>query len=91
MTRSPHMTVPPREVEWEVATRFQADRGLVVISESQGSKLDPSSNERVVAKMGLDATIPINSPEMKYKRIRVPGEQEASLDVVLDPKVQVKF
>lgn len=83
--------MPPSEVEWEVATRFQADRGRVVISETQGSKLDPSSNERVVAKMGLDATIPINSPEMKYKRIRVPGEQETNLNAVLDPKVHVKF
>jgi hypothetical protein len=33
----------PTEVEWAVATRFQADRDLVIVPESQGSKLDPST------------------------------------------------
>ena len=50
----------PTEVEWAVATRFQADRDLVVISESQGSKLDPSTRNGVGAKMGLDATKPLD-------------------------------
>ena len=33
----------PAEIEWAVATRFQADRDLVIVPESQGSKLDPST------------------------------------------------
>src|SRR5262249_6213687 len=45
-------------VEWAIATRFQADRDLVVVNEAQGSKLDPSSRDGVSAKMGLDATVP---------------------------------
>lgn len=81
----------PREVEWAIATRFQADRDLVIVSNSQGSKLDPSTDGGVGAKMGLDATIPVNAPEMKFKRIRVPGEQEIDLDAVLDPQARVKF
>lgn len=64
----------PTEVEWAVATRFQADRDLVVVSGSQGSKLDPSTRDGVGAKMGLDATAPLDAPEMRFKRIRVPGE-----------------
>ena len=36
----------PAEVEWAVATRFQADRDLVIVPESQGSKLDPSTRRR---------------------------------------------
>ena len=75
----------PREVEWAVATRFQADRDLVVISHSQGSKLDPSARNGVGAKMGLDATIPIDAPEMKFKRIRVPGEAEVDLAAAITP------
>jgi 2,5-furandicarboxylate decarboxylase 1 len=63
-------------VEWAVATRFQADRDLVVVSESQGSKLDPSTREGVGAKMGLDATKPLSADEMTFKRIRVPGEEK---------------
>ena len=51
----------PREVEWAVATRFQADRGLLVVNVEflQGSKLDPSTRDGVGAKMGLDATKPL--------------------------------
>ena len=74
----------PREVEWAVATRFQADRDLVVIANSQCSKLDPSTRDGLGAKMGLDATIPLDAPEMRFKRIAVPGEREVALDAVLD-------
>ena len=37
------------EVEWAIATRFQADRDLVVVAEAQGSRLDPSSRNGVSA------------------------------------------
>lgn len=73
----------PAEVEWAVATRFQADRDLVVIAESQGSKLDPSTRNGVGAKMGLDATKPLDAEEMKFKRIRVPGEDQVDLSRVV--------
>jgi 2,5-furandicarboxylate decarboxylase 1 len=69
----------PAEVEWAVATRFQADRDLVIVPESQGSKLDPSTRDGVGAKMGLDATKPLAAGEMVFKRIRVPGEEEVDL------------
>jgi 2,5-furandicarboxylate decarboxylase 1 len=69
----------PTEVEWAVATRFQADRDLVVVTESQGSKLDPSTRNGVGAKMGLDATKPLSASEMTFKRIRVPGEDNVDL------------
>lgn len=79
----------PEMVEWAVATRFQADRDLVVISGSQGSKLDPSSDNGFGAKMGLDATVPLDAPEFRFKRIRVPGEQELDLDAVIDPDAKL--
>src|SRR5947199_738175 len=69
----------PAEVEWAVATRFQADRDLVIVRESQGSKLDPSTRDGVGAKMGLDAHKPQDADEMKFKRIRVPGEEDVDL------------
>ena len=34
----------------------------------------------VSAKMGLDATKPLDAKEMKFKRIRVPGEDSVDLD-----------
>lgn len=73
----------PAEVEWAVATRFQADRDLLIVSESQGSKLDPSARNGVGAKMGIDATKPLDSPEMKFKRIRVPGEEKVDVEKIL--------
>ena len=75
----------PAEVEWAVATRFQADKDLVIVPESQGSKLDPSARNGVGAKMGMDPTKPLNADEMKFKRIRVPGEAEIDLNKVVGP------
>ena len=69
----------PREVEWAVATRFQADRDLVVISNAQGSRLDPSSDNGISAKMGLDATVPPDADPFRYLRIHTPGEDSINL------------
>ena len=66
-----------------MATRFQADRDLVIVPESQGSKLDPSNRDGVGAKMGIDATKPLAAPEMTFKRIRVPGEEDIDVAEVL--------
>jgi 2,5-furandicarboxylate decarboxylase 1 len=51
------------EVEWAIATRFQADRDLLVFEDQPSSSLDPSAKlvpgqKARSAKMGLDATIP---------------------------------
>lgn len=73
------------EVEWAVATRFQADRDMVVVPHAQGSRLDPSSADGVGTKLGLDATVPLGAPEMRFKRIAVPGQRELRLDEMLDP------
>ena len=74
----------PAQVEWAVATRFQADRDLVVVPESQGSRLDPSTRDGVGAKMGMDATKPLGVDDMVFKRIRVPGEEKINVEDVLE-------
>lgn len=71
----------PGEVEWAIATRFQADRDLVVVANAQGSRLDPSTRDGVGAKMGLDATAPPGAPPLKFKRISIPGEHELELSI----------
>jgi len=45
-----------QEVMWAVATRFQADRDLFVISGVPGSLLDPSSDQGLTSRMAIDAT-----------------------------------
>ncbi len=69
----------PTEIEWAIATRFQADRDLVVVSGAQGSKLDPSSDEGISAKMGIDATKPVSTEPMEFKRIHVKGIENVDL------------
>jgi 2,5-furandicarboxylate decarboxylase 1 len=77
-----------REIEWAVATRFQADRDLIVVSGAQGSKLDPSSDNGISAKMGIDATKPLTTDAMEFKRIHVKGVETVDLGKSLqdDPK-----
>ncbi|MBN1159741.1 MAG: UbiD family decarboxylase [Candidatus Diapherotrites archaeon] len=54
----------PAEVEWAIATRFQADDDSIILRFQDGSSLDASGKyfegdpKAKTAKMGLDATIP---------------------------------
>lgn len=63
----------PVEVEWAIATRVQADRDVVIISNARSKPLDPSlpptDGIPTTAKMGIDATIPENVPRERYQRI----------------------
>jgi len=58
----------PYQVEWAIATRFQAHEDLIVIKNARGSSLDPSSQDGLTSKMGLDATAPLKSKD-KFKRV----------------------
>jgi len=73
----------PHEIEWAIATRFQADRDLVVVSGAQGSKLDPSTADGISAKMGIDATKPVEAEPLVFKRIHVRGEEDVDLGEAL--------
>jgi 2,5-furandicarboxylate decarboxylase 1 len=81
----------PDEIEWAIATRFQADRDLLVVSGAQGSKLDPSSRDGISAKMGIDATKPIEADVMTFKRIHVKGLEQVDLAQVLEPDADAVF
>jgi UbiD family decarboxylase len=61
-------------VEWAIATRFQADRDLIVLRDQPSSSLDPSASQMPgqkarTAKMGLDATIPLGEPRDDYEPV----------------------
>jgi UbiD family decarboxylase len=63
----------PVSVEWAVATRFQADKDLVIMPDMPGSSLDPSGTHEPgkksrTAKMGLDCTIPWGADKKKFTR-----------------------
>jgi len=68
------------EVEWAIATRMQADRDVMIFAAQPGSSLDPSAlqvpgRKAQTAKMGMDATIPWDTPTgpsdpAKFRRVR---------------------
>lgn len=60
------------EVEWAIATRFQAEKGLIVLKDSRGSSLDPSTFKTgKTSKMGIDATLPLNAKKSNFKRAQI--------------------
>ena len=97
----------PRQVEWALATRFQADMDLVVVAGAQGSVLDPSTTKRfslelqgevpppheqgVSAKMGMDATRPVKYHEHVFTKVKVPGEDTVNLNEVVVPGASVDW
>ena len=64
----------PHDVEWAIATRFQADKNAVILSNQPGSSLDPSGDlsegkKATTAKAGLDATIPLVSTGKGFSKV----------------------
>jgi 2,5-furandicarboxylate decarboxylase 1 len=63
-----------QDVEWAIATRFQADKNAIVLSNQPGSSLDPSGDLRegkkaTTAKAGLDATAPLVSTGKGFSKV----------------------
>ncbi len=63
----------PHDVEWAIATRFQADKNTVILSNQPGSSLDPSGDltegkKATTAKAGLDATAPLVTTGKGFKK-----------------------
>jgi 2,5-furandicarboxylate decarboxylase 1 len=70
----------PVEVEWAIATRCQAGRDVFVVPRAFGNKLDPSSDDGVSDKMGIDATVPLEASPERFEKIRIPGETKILLE-----------
>jgi len=62
------------EVEWAIATRFQAEEDLIVIPKARGSTLDPSADQEtgLTTKLGIDATRPLTKPPEKFELAKIP-------------------
>ena len=63
------------EVEWAIATRFQADTDLVILADQPGSSLDPSGHQEPgkkarTSKMGLDATVPWGAERVAFEIVQ---------------------
>jgi UbiD family decarboxylase len=63
----------PNDVEWAIATRFQADKRAKIMPNQSGSSLDPSGDigdgkKAVTCKAGIDATVPLDKKDKKFAR-----------------------
>jgi UbiD family decarboxylase len=72
-----------QEVLWAIATRFQADTDMFMVSDVFCNRLDPSSREGMSAKLAFDATRPLTS---ENERARVPADAIARALALLVPK-----
>ena len=74
----------PNEIEWAMATRFQADKNMIMKRE-KGSSLDPSSDmdTQMTCKVGFDLTIP-EGGKKEFKRPTLP--MKLNLDEYLTRK-----
>ncbi|MHA1993486.1 MAG: UbiD family decarboxylase [Candidatus Hodarchaeales archaeon] len=64
----------PLDVEWSMATRFQAERDLVDIGKEPGSSLDPSAEPgtKLTNKIGFDLTAPLKTKGKSFARAEFP-------------------
>jgi len=70
------------EVEWAIATRFQADQDLIVIRDLRGQPIDPSSKDGfLTTKIGMDATRP---QKEGFDKVNVPEEVRQRLAPLLN-------
>jgi UbiD family decarboxylase len=63
----------PHEVEWAIATRFQADKNAIILPNQPGSSLDPSGDltegkKATTCKAGLDATVPFGKTDKGFTK-----------------------
>ena len=69
-------------VEYAMATRFQADKDLVILKNVRGSSLDPSSNQKKLqtAKMGIDATRSLSKRPEGFELAKIPKINKIKLE-----------
>ena len=72
-------------VEYAMATRFQADKDLVIIKKVRGSSLDPSSDQKKLqtAKMGIDATRDLSKRPEGFELAMIPKFDKINLNKYL--------
>jgi len=74
-----------QQIDWALATRFQADRDLVVASGFRTLPLDPSlDGRRTGSKAGFDLTIPFGERPLEFTVPEAPEFGEKRLNSVRD-------
>jgi 2,5-furandicarboxylate decarboxylase 1 len=71
----------PTEVEYAFSTRCQGDKDLLIIPNSKGSSLDPSSDQinLITTKIGIDATATLLKSKDRFEIAKIPREEKIKL------------
>ena len=72
------------DVEWALATRWDASRGLIMMPGARGHEYVSISDKGVRTKVGIDATIPFGF-DGRYKRVPVPSADLDKYETTLAP------
>ena len=70
----------PQQVEWAVATRMRAHEDLVTVRQMKSNPVDPMSIDKMVTKLGIDATLSVPSDGAARIRPAVPDEVRRRID-----------
>lgn len=72
-------------VEYAIASRCQADKDCIILSNAKGSSLDPSSDQAnlLTTKLGIDATATLLKPKEHFEIAKIPGQEKIKLDEYL--------
>jgi len=80
----------PADVEWALATRWDASRGLILMPGSRGHEYVPISEDGVRTKVGIDATLPYGFSK-RHKRIPIPPADLSNYKTSLKPEFKDGF
>ncbi len=72
----------PVEVEYAVSTRTQADKDIIIITNTKGSSLDPSSDQinLLTTKLGIDATASLLKDKERFEIAKIPGLEDIDIN-----------
>jgi len=78
----------PQELEWAIATRVRVERDIIIIPHMGRAKpldpvLPPGMDPMLIARLGVDATMPEGIPTYRYERIKYPFVDEFDLEELL--------
>ena len=77
----------PVDVEWALAMRWDASKGLILMPASRGNEHITISEEGVRTKVGIDATLPYGFSKI-HKRIPVPPADLSKYKTSLAPGLE---
>jgi 2,5-furandicarboxylate decarboxylase 1 len=80
----------PADVEYALATRFEASRDLVVIPGARGHEYVRVSDRGIRAKLGIDATVPF-ADKPKFERCAFAAIDPATLNFETNPESILRY